>query len=178
MGKFTLEQKQQAAKQQGDAYTQALAMMKQMDVHCETETAEYIITLACEKAEGMYQVQPEGDLQWQIPREHENAHLEIVVRDKEDHRFIPQLAIHISLVTNKGNEVVSKDLPFLWHPFLYHYGADVHIPEAGEYIAHVTIKQPEFGRHDEDKGRRYMETITIALPPVTIHTGRKEYGPE
>lgn len=178
MSEPTLEEKQLAALEQGKAYTLALSLMKQMDVHAEESVEDYIVTLAVEKAEGMFMVQPEGDLQWQIPADHDNAHLEIVVRDKKDLRFIPQLTVIISLKTLPGNVVLEQELPFLWHPFLYHYGSDVHIPEEGEYIPEVTIKQPQFGRHDENKGKRYEKTITITLPQIHIKPGRKEYGPE
>ena len=42
----------------------------------------------------------------------------------------------------------------------------------------VTIEQPQFGRHDENKGNRYKASVTAQLPPISIKTGRKEYGSE
>lgn len=178
MKQTTLTEKQKLALDQGRAFTAALDLMKQMDVHAETEADDYIITLACENAEGMYIVQPEGDLQWEIPKEYENLHIEVVVRDRTDLRFIPQLTIHISLIIKNGNEVVSKELPFLWHPFLYHYGANIHIPENGEYTVQVMIDPPLFGRHDENKGKRYDKNVCVEFNNIHLAGGRKEYGPE
>lgn len=179
MNKLTdLAKKQEIALEQGKAFTKALNLMKKIDSNVDAETEEYLLTLACEEAEGMYKVQPEGDLLWNIPKKGENVHIEIVVRDKEDLRFIPQLSVYINVFDKNGNEVVSSELPFLWHPFLFHYGADVHLPEDGRYNAEVKIERPDFGRHDENKGKRYEKSIKSKFPTINITTGRKEYGPE
>ncbi|WP_423818433.1 hypothetical protein V5739_12500 [Salinimicrobium sp. TIG7-5_MAKvit] len=66
--------------------------MKEMDNHAEKEVDDYIISLASEEAEGTYQLQ-DGKLKWNTPEEGFNTHLEIVVRDKHDKRFIPGLKI-------------------------------------------------------------------------------------
>lgn len=79
----------QLADDQGKAYTAALEKMKEDDVHASQEVEDYIISLACEDAEGMYMYDSSGKLAWMIPEEGDNQHVEVVVQDIEDKRFLP-----------------------------------------------------------------------------------------
>ncbi len=170
------EKKLALANGQGDAYSAALDLMKQMDNHVETEVDDYLISIASEEAEGTYQLS--GDkLQWHVPEEQKNTHLEIVVRDKHDKRFIPGLQIHARILKD-GNVVEEGDFPFFWHPFLHHYGYNFHIAESGEYEIEVSIPAPRFPRHDEIKGKRYAKDVTVKLGPIELEKGRKPHGPE
>jgi hypothetical protein len=172
-------QKSKLAEEQGKAYTSALDYMQNDDVNTQTEVDDYIITLACEEAEGMYFPTSEGDLKWQRPNADQNLHVEISVQDKVDKRFLPALDITVQILDADKNEVGSDEqLPFLWHPFLFHYGKDWVVPGDGDYTARVFIAQPTFGRHDSLIGKRYMRAVTVELGPLTVKTGQKPIGPE
>ena len=69
-------------------------------------------------------------------------------------------------------------LPFVWHPLLYHYGANIQIPLEGEYKIKVTIKAPSFARHDENLGNRYQNDVTIDLGPINMVPGQITHGPQ
>lgn len=147
-----------------------------MDNHAESEIDDYIVTIASEEAEGTYQLSSDG-LKWQMPEKPKNTHLEIIVRDKHDNRFIPGLQIHGKVM--KDDQVIEEaDFPFYWHPFLYHYGHNFHIDEEGEYHVEVHIPAPTFPRHDEIKGKRYPKDVTVKLGPIQLEQGRKPHGPE
>lgn len=164
------------AEQQGKAFSEALDYMKNMDNHAEKTVGDYIISLASEEAEGTYQLK-NGKLEWQVPKKEFNTHLEVVVRDKEDRRFIPNLNIKAKIFNEDDELVVEKDCPFLWHPFLYHYGAMFEIPKEGKYTVEVSFPAPDFHRHDEVKGKRFEEGVQVKIP-IEMETGREPHGPE
>jgi hypothetical protein len=171
------EKKKTLALAQGDTYALALVEMQEEDVHASVEIEDYIISIACEDAEGMYMYN-DGKLEWMIPHEGDNQHFEVVVQDKEDKRFIPGLEVHATLFDEHKKEVAKMEVPFIWHPFLFHYGINCKIPKAGKYTAEIFIKKPSFHRHDEEVGNRYANDVTITLGPVLLKPGRKEHGAE
>lgn len=171
-------EKERLARAQGDAYDAALSEMKKEDVHTSIEADEYIITLVAEKAEGMYVAQAEGDLQWHTPTPKENVHIEIAVQDRYDKRFIPHLDVECMLLDEENKEIGTKRQMFLWHPFLFHYGANWQIPHAGAYRSRITIRLPAFHRHDETFGKRYERTVEVELGPIDLPAGQKPHGTE
>ncbi len=80
---------------------------------------------AAEHAEPLYEVRS-GVLHLAEPPVGTNAHLEVVVLDGADKRFVPELIVHVTLEDDQGNEVGTYHLPFLWHPTMYHYGRSIH----------------------------------------------------
>jgi hypothetical protein len=64
-------------------------------------------------------------------------------------------------------------MPFLWHPFLYHYGSNWHVPAGGAYSVAVHIDPPSFFRHDPTNGRRYTRAIDVVFEGITIEPGVK-----
>ncbi|HVW66707.1 MAG TPA: hypothetical protein VHA78_03155 [Candidatus Peribacteraceae bacterium] len=171
-------EKEKLARAQGDAYDAALAEMKKEDVHASIEAEEYVITFVAEKAEGMYAPSSATDLSWHTPDDGANVHIEVAVQDRYDHRFLPQLDVECTLVDEAGNIIGTKMQPFLWHPFLFHYGANWHIPGSGLYRARIVVRQPAFHRHDEKFGKRYERTVEVELGPIDLPVGQKPHGPE
>ena len=134
----------------------------------EKVTGPYLVSYAIEQAEGMYFLK-NGDLVWQEP-EAENIHVEVAVRDAADGRFIPYLNIHVRLIDSQNNDVGYHQQPFVWHPWLYHYGRNWHVPEDGDYRLEIDIKTPDFPRHDKKNGQRYGEDVEVVFAPVKIET--------
>lgn len=171
------EKKIELAKNQGKALNDAADYMKSMDNYVEQEADDYIITVVSEEAEGTYRLK-NGDLEWQVPNERFNTHMEILVRDKDDKRFIPGLHITAKIFDQNDQLVEEKEFPLFWHPFLVHYGANFHIPKEGKYTVVVNIPAPTFPRHDEIKGKRYAKDVTVTMPPLELEAGREPHGPE
>ncbi len=170
--------KDAVAKAQGQAFTAAVELMGSEAAHTQTTIGDYIITVACEEAEGMYEPDGEGDLKWHPPAKGDNQHVEVVVQDAHDRRFIPGLEIVCRVIALDGDEVGEKKQPFLWHPFLYHYGANWQIPKEGEYMFDLDIKRPAFMRHDEVHGERYKADVSVQLGPLSLEPGIKPHGSE
>lgn len=158
----------------GDAYAR---MVDYFISHIATSGAkqavgEYLVGVAAEHAEPLYEVVG-GQLHLAPPPAGANAHLEVVVMDGADKRFIPELTVHVILADDRGTEVGTYRLPFLWHPTMYHYGRNIHVPADGIYTMHVGIAQPTFARHDKTNGKRYTQPVTATFPGLHITTGRK-----
>jgi len=162
------------AQREGAAYQEGLRVMatEVADVGGTQQAGDYIIGFAQERAEGMYHLHGEGRLEWVEPEE-ENCHLEISVSDAGDGRFIPYLMIHATLTKDSGEVVGPVEMPFVWHPGLYHYGINLKIPGDGTYDIAVRIEAPTFMRHDQENGKRYAETVEVVFSRIDLKTGRE-----
>lgn len=162
------------ARKQGDAFQAAAEHMmnKEADNGGEQHVGDYFVGYAVESAEGLYQLE-DGELKWQEP-EAENVHMEIAVRDAADGRFIPALEVRLTVLDEQGKEVGSHPQPFLWHPWLYHYGRNWKVPGDGKYTLRVRIEAPTFHRHDKKNGLRYREPVEVEFKNVRVETGQKK----
>ena len=163
------------AKKQGEALQRALEHMAQevADDGGEQPAGDYLIGYAVEQAEGMYHLR-NGKLQWEAPTDEENVHVEVSVRDRADGRFIPALEVYATLLAeDTAREVGTNRQPFVWHPWLYHYGRNWQVPKDGEYTMRVRIEVPDFPRHDKENGRRFAEPVEVEFTGVKVTTGRE-----
>lgn len=161
------------AQMQGDAFQQAVDRLMNHAAHgAERRVGEYLIGYAVESAEGMYRVR-DGQLEWQEPR-HEHAHINIVVRDGTDGRFLPGLTVYATLIDDNGATIGCHQQPFVWHPWLYHYGRNWRVPGAGAYTLRVRVEMPDFSRHDKVYGRRFAQPVEVAFRSIWIETEQKQ----
>lgn len=151
----------EVARKQGEAYAAALHGMNEESGAQTQRAREYEVAVVVEEAEGMWQPQG-GELQWMSPTE-ENAHVEVAVRDAADGRFVPGLTVRVTIATADGQPVGSHEQPFLWHPWLYHYGLNWRVPEEGDYRITVRIEPPTFGRHDHNNGKRFAQPVEVGF---------------
>jgi hypothetical protein len=77
------------------------------------------------------------------------------------------------LEDERGKQIGRHKQPFIWHPWLYHYGLNWRVPGDGKYTLNVHIKAPQFMRHDEKNGKRYAGDVEVTFKNVKIQTGRK-----
>lgn len=156
------------AKKQGQALKAALDEMSNRVAQRgeEKRAGHYWVGYAIEKPEGMYQLN-EGQLQWHEPDD-ENIHIEISVRDGGDGRFIPALDVQLTVLDGDGNEVGTNPQPYLWHPWLYHYGRNWKLPGDGQYSLKIHIATPKFPRHDKENGKRFTEPVEVIFEEVDI----------
>lgn len=163
------EQRIDMARRQGDEYQKALKHMatEVADVGGEQHAGDYIVAYAIERPEGMYHLEG-GELVWREPEGY-NAHLEISVRDAADNRFIPGLSVHVRAIDSSGSDVGKHEIPFVWHPWLYHYGRNWSFPSSGAYTLEVEIDAPKFPRHDEMNGKRFADSVSVVFENVTVN---------
>jgi hypothetical protein len=161
------------ALQQGRAFESAVLEMteREADDGGQTRSGDYLIGYAVEEAEGMWQLR-DGQLGWEEPDD-ANVHVEVVVRDAGDGRSLPGLTVRATLVDPQGNEVGTHVQPFLWHPWLFHYGRNWTVPGDGAYTLRIRVEAPDYGRHDHENGRRFAVAAEVEFSDVKIRTGRK-----
>lgn len=166
------ERQLQLAVAQGDAYFAAVQHMIENVAHGggHREAGHYIVGYAVEEAEGMYDWRA-GSLEWQEPGE-ANAHVEIVVLDRADRRFVPDVKVLVTLTGPDGQEIGTREQPLLWHPMIYHYGLNWTLPADGAYTLKVRVEPPRFMRHDEVNGRRFTEVEEVTFEGVDIQRGQ------
>jgi hypothetical protein len=160
------------ARGQGDAYRRTVEHMVR-DVAQRgalQRVGDYTIGYAVEKAEGMYRMR-DGRLAWEEPDAWENLHIEVVVMDGEDGRFLPGLEVTATMLDGDGREIGAHRQPFLWHPYLFHYGRNWHLPGDGEYTLRIRVEPPAFPRHDKVNGNRYAEAAEAEFGGVRVRTG-------
>ena len=119
----------------------------------------------------MYEL-ADGRLVWREAAEEANVHLEIAVADAADGRFVPALDITLT-VLDGDRELFTTTMPFLWHPYLYHYGTNAKVPGEGPYTVRVRIEAPTFMRHDPVNGKRYAEPVQVLFEDRRFTPGRK-----
>lgn len=161
---------------QGEAYQHALESMilKVADDGQEQRVQDYMVAYAIEPADGFYEL-VDDEWHWREPQD-ENIYLQIFVRDANDRRFIPGLNIYATLSDGAGNIIGIRRQPFVWHPWLYHYGGNWQVPKDGLYSLKVRIEAPTFRRRDKSYGWRYLEPLEIDFRQVKIDTGHKYSG--
>lgn len=160
------------AKKEGEAFMNTIKhMVEDIAERGEKKRAgEFIVGYAVEKAEGLYQLR-NGELKWEKPQE-ENIHIEVIVCDGADNRFIPNLEVSLTVKDADGKEIGTHKQPFLWHPYLYHYGRNWKVPGDGKYNFRVRIETPNFPRHDRINGKRYSEPVEVEFSDVELKTGK------
>lgn len=166
------KQQLKAAQEQGEAYSHALEEMKDETGKGRTKKLhDYIISLTEEEAEGMYQWD-DGQLVWRNPTD-ENAHFEVAVRDAHDKRFVPYLDVDMKVADHDGRVLISRKLPFLWHSWLHHYGANVRLPGDGAYNVEINVGPLRLMRHDKQNGGRFTKMANVRFENFAVSTGQK-----
>lgn len=160
------------ARAEGDAYGKALQAMEKEDGAALVKSGNYVVVLVNEQAEGMYALADGGGLEWREAPEEANAHVEVAVADAGDGRFVPGLDITVTL-SDGDREILSAPAPFLWHPFLHHYGFNARIPGPGPFTVKVRIEPPAYMRHDPRNGKRFGEPVEVVFADVGFEPGRK-----
>jgi uncharacterized protein involved in high-affinity Fe2+ transport len=162
------------AREEGKAYIRSLKHMAKDVANAggEKRAGDYMVAYAIEKAEGMYH-RMGGKLMWHEP-EDENVHIEISVRDGADNRFIPYLTVTVTVKDSQGKLIGSERQPFIWHPWLYHYGLNWRLPADDRYTLQVQIDAPSFMRHDEINGKRYQQDVKVVFEGVKIKIEEKK----
>lgn len=168
------DRQQTLAEEAGEAYQQAVRYMIDevaTDGAMATE-GDYIVGVAVEEAEGLYEMSGDGELSWTEPADDENCHVEVAVADAADGRFVPDVDVTATLTAPDGTEVGPFEPAFLWHPGLYHYGQNVHVPDGGEYTVEVHVDPPTFARHDEQNGDRYEDAADVTFEGIQVEPGQ------
>ena len=171
-----MEAEQGLAKLPGDAYTHTLKdMYKQATDGKDQVVGDYFVACAIEYAEGWWLYK--GD-QFRYASENDmsgktNGHLEVAVCDAKTIRFLPDLDVTATVLDDRGNKVGTMNEPFMWHPWLYHYGENWRVPKTGHYKVHVHFEPPSYRRYGKTYGKQFTKPEDLDFDDMVIKTGQK-----
>src|ERR1700694_5926975 len=146
-----MEGEQQRSRLPGEAYAHTLKdMFKQANDGKTLVSGDYFVAYALEYAEGWwlykddkFRYAAENDMSGKT-----NAHVEVAVCDAKTKRFLHDLDVTATLFDDKGAKLGSLNEPFMWHPWLYHYGENWRVPKAGKhYKLHIHFEPPAYRRY-------------------------------
>lgn len=147
--------------------TQLAAQTGESEGRSPAKTAgDYRISYSVGPAKGLYEFSA-GKLEWKEP-ESGTAHLDVLVEDESDGRFVPGLHLVATLLDSKGAAVASHHLPFVWHPQQNHYGTNVKVPQSGDYLLQVHVYPATFVRADKERGERFIADAHVAFENVRV----------
>lgn len=167
------ERQLELAREAGAAYRAAAEYMiaEVAEDGAMARAGEYLVAIAKEHAEGMYRMDNHR-FEWREPDEGANCHLEVIVADADDGRFVPHLDVEATVEAEDGTQVGPEPVPFVWHPGLYHYGRNLAVPGDGTYAVTVDVGPASFPRHDRTNGDRYAEPVEVRFEELQFSTGQ------
>lgn len=175
---------------QGDAYHQTtLAMYAQANDGKDKPLGEYHVGYAIEYAEAYWHFpedghggqtaranQPPGKLRYASRVEgsgEHNAHVEVAVLEERTGRFLPGLHVVGTVTDAQGHALGTQDIPFMWHPWLYHYGENWRVTGNGTYRLHVRAEAPPYRRYGRETGRALASALDTDFDDVKMLAGQK-----
>lgn len=184
------EQETTLVRAQGDTYHQTtLAMYAQATDGKDKALGEYHVGYAIEYAEAYWTFpedghggqtarasQPPGKLRFTSEVEtssEQNGHVEVAVLEARTGRFLPGLHVVGTLTEANGHSLGTQGIPFMWHPWLYHYGENWRVPGKGTYHLHVHAEAPPYRRYGRETGLALTSAIDTDFDDVTIRPGQK-----
>ena len=102
-----------------------------------------------------------------------NAHVEATVQETRTGRFVPGLHLTATLADLAGHELGTHELPFEWHPWVFHYGENWRVPRAGLYRLRLHAEAPAFRRYGRTVGQVFGRGFDVSFDSVRVVTGSK-----
>lgn len=159
----------------GESYGRALrALAKEAHDLKDRRDGAWDVAVAEEDAEGWWAPQANRQLRFTFGPGHPNAHLEVLPRDAKTGRFVPSLAVSVRLIPEHGRPVGAKAEPFMWHPWLYHYGENWRVPRSGLYRVKVHLDPPSYPLYGRSLGPDLAHSVDLEFDDVRVETGRKK----
>jgi uncharacterized protein involved in high-affinity Fe2+ transport len=164
-------------KLQADALARTLkAMWAQATSGGEQPAGDYRVAYAVEFSEAYWHYM--GDkFTYRVSAEESaatNSHVEVAPLDARTGRFLPDLHVSATITTEEGAPVGTHEEPFMWHPWLYHYGENWRVPRsASNYRLRARFNTPAWRRYGRRTGRRFTAPVDIEFTGVAIESGEK-----
>jgi hypothetical protein len=135
---------------------------------------DYLVIAGVEFSEGYWTMRG-SSLHFDVSYEQSaarNAHVEVAALDAMTGRFLPDLNVRATLLLN-GREIGTMAQPFMWHPWLYHYGENWRVPHSGHYDIRVHLDAPPYRRYGPIATGLMAQPIDTVFRGVKIVTGEK-----
>lgn len=166
------------AQAQGDAYHETLAALyDDTNSGAARPVGDYLAGYALDYALAAWEFDKDKNkFIYEIDTEESarfNAHVEATVQEARTGRFVPGLHLTASLADAQGHDLGTHELPFEWHPWVFHYGENWRVPRSGFYRLRLHADAPAFRRYGREVGRVFGHGFDVAFDSVRVVTGAK-----
>ena len=170
------ERNQSVADPEAKAFRDTLANMYRTAIGGKDQRAgDYVVANANEYSEAYWSFE-NGHFALATEMENaatRNAHIEVAVMDAKTGRFVPGLQVTARLTAPDGRVLGTHQEPFMWHPWLWHYGENWRIPHGGRYSVHVHFDPPPYARYGRESGGVMKVPVDMDFDGQQLHPGQK-----
>ena len=99
-----------------------------------------------------------------------SVHIDVSIRDVTTGRFVPGLRVRASILNSRKKEIDTYAMPFMWHPWMNHYGLNVPEPGPGRYTIRVRADGPAFRRYGSTALKKFNRPIDVEVRDVRFVT--------
>lgn len=167
------------AQAQGDAYHETLdALHEDANSGASRAAGDYRVGYAVDYALATWDYnERKKKFTYEIDTEESaqlNAHVEATVQETRTGRFVPGLRLMATLAGLPGTDFGTRELPFEWHPWVFHYGENWRVPRSGTaYRLRLHAEAPAFRRYGRTVGRVFERGFEVSFDSVRVVTGSK-----
>ena len=124
----------------------------------------YTVTVLLRRAQGVW-ISRDDKLVYKPPNSSVGPvnHMEISIRDVTTGRLVPDLNVRATILESRRKEIDTYAVPFMWHPWMNHYGLNVAVPGKGSYIIRVRADAPSFRRYGSSALTKFNRPVDVEL---------------
>ena len=164
------------ATSEGNAIDRPLAdLMRNPDASgSQVRSGAYRIAVVVQRARGDWEVR-DGKLIFIEPDSAIGpiAHMDVIVRDAASGRLVPRLSVRATILDSRRRVIDTYTMPFMWHPWMSHYGLNVPVPGKGRYTVRVRAEAPAFRRYGSLALGKFNKAIDADVRGVRFVTAEK-----
>jgi uncharacterized protein involved in high-affinity Fe2+ transport len=140
----------------------------------ETRRGDYKVAVLIQSVRGYWQMQ-HGTASYAAADTSVGpaAHLDVSIRDAATGRLVPDMNVRVTILNSRGKEIDTYAMPFMWHPWLDHYGLNVPVPGTGRYTIRVRADAPAFRRFGSSALRKFNKAVDVEVRGVRFVTTEK-----
>lgn len=136
-------------------------------------SGDYNVTVIVKQASSFWDMQ-DGELVYSVPDSGvPTHHIDVSVRDAASGRFVPGLNVRATLLNSRKRETGTFIFPFMWHPWMNHYGLNVTAPAGGLYTIRVRADGPAFRRYGTGALKEFNRSIDVEVRNVRFTRAAK-----
>lgn len=130
----------------------------------QRQSGGYTVTVLLRRAQGVW-ISRDDKLVYKPPNNSVGPvnHMEISIRDVTTGRLVPDLNVRATILKSRRKEIDTYAAPFMWHPWMNHYGLNVAVPGKGSYIIRVRADAPSFRRYGSSALTKFNRPVDVEL---------------
>lgn len=164
------------ARREGDAVDRPLLDMLRSSAvgGSQVRSGDYIVAVAIKPVHGYWEARS-GKLLFVRPDDSVGpvAHIDVSIRDMATGRLLPGLKVRATVLNSRKKEIDTYAMPFMWHPWMNHYGLNVPAPGPGRYTIRVRADAPAFRRYGSTALRKFNKPVDVEIRDVRFVAAEK-----